>query len=33
MRSGSITLWIAGGELAAVAAELISELGFPVDRR
>lgn len=30
MRSGAITLWIAGDEQAARARELIDELGFPV---
>ena len=30
MRTGSITLWIAGDAEAARAAELIGELGFPV---
>jgi prephenate dehydrogenase len=30
MRSGAITLWIAGEEPAARARELIGELGFPV---
>jgi prephenate dehydrogenase len=32
MRSGAMTLWIAGDEPAARAAELIGELGFPVAR-
>jgi hypothetical protein len=30
MRSGAMTLWIAGDPQAAQAAELIGELGFPV---
>jgi prephenate dehydrogenase len=30
MRSGAMTLWIAGDEQAARASELVSELGFPV---
>lgn len=30
MRSGAMTLWIAGDEQAAAAAELIEGLGFPV---
>jgi prephenate dehydrogenase len=30
MRSGAMTLWIAGDEQAARASELIGELGFPV---
>ena len=30
MRSGAMTLWIAGDEPAARAARLIGELGFPV---
>jgi prephenate dehydrogenase len=30
MRSGAITLWVAGDEQAARARELVSELGFPV---
>jgi prephenate dehydrogenase len=30
MRSGAMTLWIAGDARAAQAAELIGELGFPV---
>jgi prephenate dehydrogenase len=30
MRSGAMTLWIAGDEQAARASELIAELGFPV---
>ena len=30
MRSGAMTLWIAGDGQAAQAAELIAELGFPV---
>jgi prephenate dehydrogenase len=30
MRSGAMTLWIAGDEPAARARELIGELGFPV---
>jgi hypothetical protein len=30
MRSGAITLWIAGDAAAARARELIEELGFPV---
>ena len=30
MRSGAMTLWIAGDGQAARAAELIAELGFPV---
>jgi prephenate dehydrogenase len=30
MRSGAMTLWIAGDAQAARAAELIGELGFPV---
>jgi prephenate dehydrogenase len=30
MRSGAMTLWIAGDEEAARATELIDELGFPV---
>jgi len=30
MRTGAITLWIAGDEQAGRARELISELGFPV---
>jgi prephenate dehydrogenase len=30
MRSGSITLWVAGEDHAARATELIEELGFPV---
>jgi prephenate dehydrogenase len=30
MRSGAMTLWIAGDEQAARAQELIGELGFPV---
>ncbi len=30
MRSGAMTLWIAGDGQAAKAAELIDELGFPV---
>ena len=32
MRSGSITLWVAGAEAATRAEELIAELGFPVAR-
>ena len=32
MRSGAITLWVAGDDQAARAAELIEELGFPVVR-
>jgi prephenate dehydrogenase len=32
MRSGAITLWIAGDEQAARASELIGDLGFPVTR-
>jgi prephenate dehydrogenase len=32
MRSGAMTLWIAGEEQAARASELIGELGFPVAR-
>jgi prephenate dehydrogenase len=32
MRSGAMTLWIAGDGQAARAAELIGELGFPVAR-
>jgi prephenate dehydrogenase len=31
MRSGAMTLWIAGDDEAARARELIAELGFPVD--
>jgi prephenate dehydrogenase len=31
MRSGAMTLWIAGDAEAARARELIAELGFPVD--
>jgi hypothetical protein len=31
MRSGSMTLWIAGDAEAERAGELIAELGFPVD--
>ena len=31
-RSGAMTLWIAGGAQAARAAELVEELGFPVQR-
>jgi hypothetical protein len=31
MRSGAMTLWIAGDTEAARAHELIAELGFPVD--
>ena len=30
MRSGAMTLWIAGDEQAARARELIGALGFPV---
>jgi prephenate dehydrogenase len=30
MRSGSMTLWIAGDDQAGHARELIRELGFPV---
>jgi prephenate dehydrogenase len=30
MRSGAMTLWVAGDEQAARAAELIGDLGFPV---
>jgi prephenate dehydrogenase len=30
MRSGAMTLWIAGDDQAARATELIDELGFPV---
>jgi hypothetical protein len=30
MRSGAMTLWIAGDEQAARAEALIAELGFPV---
>jgi prephenate dehydrogenase len=30
MRSGAMTLWIAGDGQAARASELIAELGFPV---
>jgi prephenate dehydrogenase len=30
MRSGAMTLWIAGDEQAARAADLIAQLGFPV---
>jgi prephenate dehydrogenase len=30
MRSGAMTLWIAGDDQAARAADLIGELGFPV---
>jgi len=30
MRSGAMTLWIAGDDQAARATELIGELGFPV---
>jgi hypothetical protein len=30
MRSGAMTLWIAGDEQAARARELIDGLGFPV---
>jgi hypothetical protein len=30
MRSGAMTLWIAGDDEAARARELIRELGFPV---
>ena len=30
MRTGAITLWIAGDEHAARATELIEDLGFPV---
>ncbi len=30
MRSGAMTLWIAGDEQAARASELIGDLGFPV---
>jgi prephenate dehydrogenase len=33
MRSGAMTLWIAGDGEAARAAELIEELGFPVARQ
>jgi prephenate dehydrogenase len=33
MRSGAMTLWIAGDDQAARARELIDELGFPVDER
>jgi hypothetical protein len=33
MRSGAMTLWIAGDEQAARATELIAGLGFPVDER
>jgi prephenate dehydrogenase len=33
MRSGAMTLWIAGDDQAARAAELIGELGFPVARQ
>ena len=32
MRSGAMTLWIAGEEPAERAARLIEELGFPVAR-
>jgi prephenate dehydrogenase len=32
MRSGAMTLWIAGDDQAARATELIAELGFPVAR-
>ena len=31
-RTGAMTLWIAGSERAGRAAELIEELGFPVQR-
>jgi prephenate dehydrogenase len=30
MRSGAITLWIAGDDQAARATDLIGDLGFPV---
>jgi prephenate dehydrogenase len=30
MKSGAITLWIAGDDAAARAAELIEDLGYPV---
>jgi hypothetical protein len=30
MRSGSITLWVAGDAAAARARELVEALGFPV---
>jgi hypothetical protein len=30
MRSGAMTLWIAGDDQAAKARDLIAELGFPV---
>ena len=30
MRSGAMTLWIAGDEQAERAGELIAELGFPI---
>jgi hypothetical protein len=30
MRSGAMTLWIAGDDQAAEARDLIAELGFPV---
>jgi hypothetical protein len=30
MRSGAMTLWIAGDDQAARATTLIGELGFPV---
>jgi prephenate dehydrogenase len=30
MRSGAMTLWVAGDDQAARAAELIGDLGFPV---
>lgn len=33
MRSGAMTLWIAGDAEAARARELIAELGFPVDEQ
>ena len=32
MRSGAMTLWIAGDDEAASAADLIEGLGFPVVR-
>jgi prephenate dehydrogenase len=33
MRSGSVSLWIAGDEEAGRAAQLIEELGYPVARK
>lgn len=32
MRSGAVTLWVAGDDAAARASALIEELGFPVSR-